>query len=94
MFSSGQAVWRKVQQLGLATRYVDEDKTRFFIWHLLAMAHMPLEDHDQGLEVLEDDLHGFEDDSVRSPSALRLFEQATALHRYLKECSLYSNFYK
>ena len=49
------------------------------------MAHIPLDDHDQGLEVLEDDLQGFEDDSVRSPSALRLFEQATALHRYLND---------
>ena len=51
------------------------------MWHLLAMAQMPIADHDQGLEVLEDDLRGFEDDSVRSPSSLRLFEQATALHR-------------
>ena len=47
------------------------------------MAHMPLDDHDQGLEVLQDDLQGFEDDSVRNPSAIRLFEQATALHTYL-----------
>ena len=45
----------------------------------------------KSLEVLQDDLQGFEDDSVRNPPALRLFEQATALHRYLydffvKEC--------
>ena len=79
----GQTVWRKVQQLGLATLYVDEDKVRFYVWHLLSMAHMPLEDHAEGLQVLEDDIQGFEDDSVRSPTSLRLFEQAQALHRYL-----------
>jgi hypothetical protein len=47
----------------------------------LAMANMPNVNHNQGFEVLEDDLRGFQDDSVRSPSSLRLFEQATALHR-------------
>ena len=50
------------------------------MWHLLAMAHMLIADHYQGLEVLKDDLLGFEDDSVRSPSSLRLFKQTTALH--------------
>ena len=81
MSFTGQAVWRKVQSLGLATVYVQVDKLRFFVWHILAMAHMPLADHDEGLQVLEDDIRSFEDDSVRSPGALRLFDQARDLHR-------------
>ena len=60
---------------------MEEDKVRFFVWHLLAMAHLPVEDHDQGLQVLEDDVQSFEDDSMRSPSSLRLFEQSSTLHR-------------
>ena len=78
----GQAVWRKVQNIGLAVAYVNEDKVRFFVWHFLAMAHLPLADHEEGLQVLRDDLQGFEDDSVQSPRAMRLFEQAQALHNY------------
>ena len=46
---------------------MEEDKVCFFVWHLLAMAHLPVEDHDQGLQVLEDDVQSFEDDSMRSP---------------------------
>ena len=46
------------------------------------MAHLPLDDHEEGLQVLRDDLQGFEDDFVQSPSALRLYEQAQALHTY------------
>ena len=47
----GQAVWRKVQDVGLADQYVSNPEVRVFIWHLLSMAHVPLDAHDEGLQV-------------------------------------------
>ena len=48
---TGQAVWRKVGNVGLAIQYVSEASVRVFIWHLLAMAHVPLQRHEEGLQV-------------------------------------------
>ena len=47
----GQAIWRKCQDVGLATAYVTNATVRVFIWHILAMAFMPLEDHEGALQV-------------------------------------------
>ena len=81
LFHRGQAIWRKVQELGMSTAYIKESKVRFFVWHILAMAHVPLQDHPQAIQIIEDDLEGFEDDSGSSPSAMRLFEDASKLYR-------------
>ena len=80
-FWEGQAMWRKVQELGLATSYIKECKVRFFEWHLLSMAHLPLEDHALGLQIIEEDLQLFEDDSGINPSSMRLFQDARDLYR-------------
>ena len=78
---SGQAIWRKVQNLGMATSYIKMSKVRMYVWHILSMAHVPIRDHEAGLQVIEDDLRGFEDDSDSNPGAMRLLTDARDLFR-------------
>ena len=69
--------------MGLCVQYINSDKVRFFVWHILAMAHVPLADHNQGLRILEDELEMFEQDSHMSPEARRLYEDMSSLHRFV-----------
>ena len=52
IFTIGQAIWRKIQDVGLAELYVSSSALRVFVWHMLSMAHVPLANHEYGLQVI------------------------------------------
>ena len=74
MIYSGQANWRKVQQIGISVEYVEHGKVRLFVWHVLSMSHVPLERHDEAVRELRLDMFWFEEISTHSPRSRRLFE--------------------
>ena len=43
---------------------------------------IPLVDHEEGLQVIEDELQQFEIESNQNPESMRLFEDVRSLHRY------------
>ena len=48
-----QATWRKIQSLGLATKYKDDDEFRHFVGILDGIAFLPVADVTTGLSWLK-----------------------------------------
>ena len=71
----GQAHWRKIQDLGLSTDYVDNGKVRTFIWKVLALPHVPLERHPEAVRHIRNSLSYFQDQSQESPSHNLLYRK-------------------
>ena len=82
LFHFGQAIWRKVQGVGLSVQYVSIPDVRVFVWHLLSMAHVPPLHFDEGLQVIQDSVDSFNHSARISPSSQHLADKIVEVHTY------------
>ena len=52
----------QVQDLGLTTAYVSNDRVRKIVWHMLSLAHIPIERHPEAEDIIQEQVNDFLDE--------------------------------
>ena len=63
-YSTLRPFYFKVGEIGLATAYIGNERIRKLVWHILSLAHVPLDRHHEAEQVIQAQVDAFSEEVV------------------------------